>query len=200
MSSKNKIVILPIKEEDDSSYGVELPVDNDVSSWTDAQPPNDAWHWTDPSYVQFPSIKDDSSYGVELPTSSDVSSSYLQPFPPAEQDDTVTFIFNFEMFVPFKFPVGLEFSYNPADKESAITVIRVLPGGMIDSWNYLCFNLDPPVQGPEKAVCPGDLIASVNGYIGMDAIRCLQRRRLLKFTITRREPASLYSVHSLQSV
>ena len=192
MSSKNKIVILPIKEEDDSSYGVELPVDNDVSSWTDAQPPNDAWHWTDPSYVR-------PSYGVELPTSSDVSSSYLQPFP-AEQDDSVTFIFNFEMYVPIKFNLGLELSYNPADKESAITVIRVLEGGMIDSWNYFCFNLDPPVQGPEKAVYPGDLIASVNGYIGMDAIRCLQRRRLMKFTITRREPASLYSVHSLQSV
>ena len=199
MASKNKIVILPIKEEDDSSYGVELPVDNDVSSWTDAQPSNDDWRWTDPSYVQVPSIKDDSSYGVELPTSSDVSSSYLQPFP-AKQDDSVTFIFNFEMYVPIIFNLGLEFSYNPADKESAIAVIRVLPGGMIDSWNYFCFNLDPPVQGPEKAVYPGDLIVNVNGQTRMDAIRCLQRRRLLKFTITRREPASWYSVHCLQSV
>jgi len=78
---------------------------------------------------------------------------------------------------------GLECDWTAGDDSLVIAGVR--PGGAIDAWNKQC--LGGPAAG--KAVLSGDIVKSVNGEIGAEAMleQC-RTKTLLKFVIERKSP------------
>jgi hypothetical protein len=69
-----------------------------------------------------------------------------------------------------------------SNKEDALIVTNILPGGAVEAWNKQCCG--GPAAG--KAVMPGDRIVKVNGVSNPEDMwsQCTEKQ-LLKFVIVR---------------